>query len=81
MTSRVSAKDTKSDMRKVFHLFDEERTGFITLLTLKKMVRDMGENIDEAELQEMIEKADLDKDGQVSEEEFYNIMTKKDGRQ
>ena len=81
MTSRVSAKDTKSDMRKVFHLFDEERTGFITLQTLKKMVRDMGENIDEAELQEMIEKADLDKDGQVSEEEFYNIMTKKDGRQ
>ena len=42
MTSRVSVKDTKSDMRKVFHLFDEERTGYITLQGLKKMVRDMG---------------------------------------
>jgi Ca2+-binding EF-hand superfamily protein len=25
----------------------------------------------------MIEKADQDKDGKVSEEEFYNIMTRK----
>lgn len=67
MTSRVSAKDNKSDLRKVFHLFDEERTGFITLQCLKKMVKEMGENIDEAELQEMIANADLDKDGMVSE--------------
>lgn len=80
MTSRVSAKDTKSDLRKVFNLFDEERTGFITLQCLKKMVREMGENIDEAELQEMITNADLDKDGMVSEEQFYNVMTKKNKR-
>lgn len=80
MTSRVSAKDTKSDLRKVFNLFDEERTGFITLQCLKKMVREMGENIDEAELQEMITNADLDQDGMVSEEEFYNVMTKKNRR-
>lgn len=66
MTSRVSAKDTKSDLRQVFNLFDEERTGLITLQSLKKMVREMGENIDEAELQEMITDADLDKDGMVS---------------
>ena len=33
--------------------------------------------IDENELQEMIDKADLDHDGLVSEEEFYVIMTRK----
>jgi Ca2+-binding EF-hand superfamily protein len=43
-------------------------------------VKDLGENIDEHELQEMIEKADADNDGLVSEEEFYNIMTKKTTR-
>ena len=37
----------------------------------------MGETIDESELQEMIERADTDNDGMVSEEEFYNIITKK----
>jgi hypothetical protein len=28
-------------------------------------------------LQEMIERADLDLDGLVSEDEFYNLLTKK----
>ena len=36
----------------------------------------MGLNIGEQELEEMVEKADLDKDGLVSEEEFYNVLTK-----
>lgn len=37
----------------------------------------MGENIDESELQEMIQKADLDRDGLINEDEFYNVMTRK----
>jgi Ca2+-binding EF-hand superfamily protein len=52
----------------VFHLFDEEKAGFISIKSLKKVIRDLGENIDEHELQEMIEKADQDNDGLVSEE-------------
>jgi centrin-1 len=31
----------------------------------------------DAELLEMIERADSDKDGEISPEEFYAIMTKK----
>lgn len=81
MTQRVSTKDTRRDMHKIFAYFDEEKTGYISIKSLKKVVRELGENIDEAELQEMIDKADLDKDGLVSEEEFYAIMTKKEGRQ
>lgn len=46
MTNRVSTKDTKSDMRKIFNLFDEEKTGFISLKSLKKVVKDLGDNID-----------------------------------
>jgi centrin-1 len=68
MVNRVSRKDTKQDIRKIFNLFDEEKTGYITIKTLKKVIKDLGENIDESELQEMIQKADLDKDGMVSEE-------------
>lgn len=77
MTARVSTKDTKEDMRKVFNLFDEGKSGFISLNSLKRVIKELGENVDEHELQEMIEKADQDHDGLVSEEEFYNIMTKK----
>lgn len=77
MTQRVSNKDTKEDLRKVFALFDLDKTGYISVANLRAIMKDLGENIDEHELTEMIEKADQDKDGKVSEEEFYNIMTRK----
>jgi Ca2+-binding EF-hand superfamily protein len=38
---------------------------------------DLGEIIEEEELQEMIERADLDKDGLVNFDEFYTILTRK----
>jgi Ca2+-binding EF-hand superfamily protein len=49
-------------------LFDDEKSGFISIKNLKRVIKDLGENIDEHELQEMIEKADQDHDGLVSEE-------------
>lgn len=48
MTNRVSNKDTKQDMKKLFNMFDEEKTGFISLKNLKKIVHDLGETIDES---------------------------------
>jgi centrin-1 len=80
MTQRVSNKDTREDLKKVFNFFDLDKTGFISIKNLKAIVKELGENIDEHELQEMIQKADQDQDGQVSEEEFYNIMTRKGPR-
>lgn len=67
MTARISNKDSREDMKKVFMLFDDEKTGFISIATLKKVVKKLGENIDDAELNEMIQKADMDRDGLVNE--------------
>jgi centrin-1 len=51
--------------------------GYISIKNLRRVAKELGETIDDPELQEMIERADNDNDGLVSEEEFYNIMTKK----
>ena len=40
------------------------------------MAKEIGENMTDEELQEMIEEADRDGDGQVSEEEFLRMMKK-----
>jgi centrin-1 len=48
MTARISNKDSREDMKKVFQLFDEEKSGFISLASLRKVVKELGENIDEA---------------------------------
>jgi len=64
-------------VHKVFVTFDSGKTGFIALKDLRKVAKDLGELTDDNVLQEMIERADFDQDGVVSEEEFYNLITKK----
>ena len=77
MTARMSDKDTKEDINKVFRLFDDDKTGYISIKNLRRVAKELGETMTDEELMEMIERADSDGDGQVSQEDFYNIMTKK----
>jgi Ca2+-binding EF-hand superfamily protein len=58
-------------------LFDDEKTGFVSLKNLRRVAKELGETMDDSELTEMIERADTDGDGLVSFDDFYNIMTKK----
>lgn len=51
MTSRVSDRDSRENIRKVFNLFDDEKTGFISIKSLRKIVRDLGESVEDHELQ------------------------------
>ena len=44
---------------------------------MRRVARELGETMDDNELQEMIDRADQNGDGVISFEEFYNIMTKK----
>ena len=75
ITSKLAGSDTEEDIQKIFNLFDDDESGFITLHNLKRVASELGERIDDAELLEMIERADLDQDGQISPKEFYRIMT------
>ena len=80
MTARVSDKDTRENIRKIFNLFDDEKTGFISIKNLRRVAKELGETIDESELQEMVERADTDNDGLVSEEEFLQHHHQEDFR-
>ena len=71
MTKRVNDKDTRANINKIFALYDDERTGFISVKNLRRVAQELNENISEEELQELIVRADVDCDGLVSEEDFY----------
>ena len=77
MTAKMSDKDTREDIQKVFNLFDDDQTGKISLRNLKRVAKELGETMSDAELLEMIERADTDTDGEINPDEFYAIMTKK----
>ena len=76
MTNRISDKDSRANMDKIFSLFDTEKQGAITVENLRNVAATLGEAIDEKELEEMLQRADLNCDGVVDADEFYNIMTR-----
>jgi len=77
MTGKMGDRDSPEEIRRVFKLFDDDETGKISFRNLKRVARELGENMTDEELQEMINKADLDGDGEVNEDEFMRIMTYK----
>ncbi|XP_017272868.1 caltractin [Kryptolebias marmoratus] len=76
MTQKMNEKDSKDEILKAFRLFDDDCTGKITFKNLKRVSKELGEIIPDDELQEMIDEADQDGDGEVSEEDFIRIMKK-----
>lgn len=76
MTAKMAEKDTKEEILKAFRLFDDDQTGTISFKNLKRVAKELGENLTDDELQEMIDEADRDGDGEVNQEEFLRIMKK-----
>merc|ERR1711939_186874 len=68
MTGKMGEKDSREDIEKVFELFDDDNTNKISFRNLAR---------DDEELQDMINQADRDGDGEINIDEFYRIMKKK----
>ncbi|XP_040823168.1 centrin-4-like [Ochotona curzoniae] len=73
---KMSEKDEKEEILKAFKLFDDDDTGCITLNNIKRVAKELGENLTDDELQEMLDEADKDRDGGINEEEFLKMMKK-----
>ena len=76
MQDRMAERDPVEEMKKAFKLFDVDSKGAITIKDLKRVAKELGENMTEEELTEMIEEADRSGSGNVSEEDFIKIMKK-----
>ena len=70
------SNDINVELNKAFNLLCGEGSDVITLESLKKVCQDLGENINDKELQEMMDEADKDQDKVVGKEDFMNLMKK-----
>ncbi|KAJ3211395.1 Calcium-binding component of the spindle pole body (SPB) half-bridge [Entophlyctis luteolus] len=75
MTEKILDRDPLEEIRKAFQLFDDDNTGKISVRNLRRVAKEIGENLDDDELQAMIDEFDLDQDGEINEQEFIAIMT------
>ncbi len=64
---------------KVFAAYDTEGSGSITFANLRRVAKELGENLTDEELQEMLNHADKSGSGAVSQDDFYRLMTKQTG--
>ncbi|XP_053129275.1 uncharacterized protein LOC128335291 [Hemicordylus capensis] len=76
MTHKMSELDPKDEILKAFKLFEDHKSGKISFSDLKRIAMEIGESLTDEELQEMIDEADVDGDGEVNEQEFLRIMKK-----
>lgn len=107
MTAKMGERDSREEILKAFRLFDDDGSGTITLKDLRRVAKELGENLTggvgrngggkgtgqgvlsaclpparladeqclvrcraDEELQEMIDEADRDGDGEINEDEF-----------
>ena len=74
ITTKLSEIYEEKDLAKFFSLFiGDDNTDKIEYEHLRKIDNDLKDD----EIEEMIQKADIDKDGKINFEEFVNIINKK----
>lgn len=73
MTKKLNETKRKQDIEKIFQIYNKNST-FIDFKMLREMAKELGESIDDSDIQRMIKLADSDKDGKVSFDDFFDVM-------
>ena len=74
MTMKMSERDQDTELEKAFILFSQEKD-FISFEDLKEVAEELGENMTDDELKEMIYEANkADREGTVNIREFMGIL-------
>ena len=72
-----SSKFTDKEVRDAFTSFDLDKNDFVGAAELRHVLVNIGENVTDEEVDEMIRMCDKDGDGQVSYAEFYEMVMQK----
>uniref|UniRef100_A0A8C2D5V0 Calmodulin n=1 Tax=Cyprinus carpio TaxID=7962 RepID=A0A8C2D5V0_CYPCA len=71
------SQEVSNKFKEAFSLFDKDGDGTITTKELGTVMRSLGQNPTEAELQDMINEVDADGNGTIDFPEFLTMMARK----
>lgn len=75
MTPRLLSGDSRENIDRIFSLFDTSKTGLLSVVDLRRIAIELNFECDDEDLQDMIKRADADKDGFISKEEFFALLS------
>lgn len=73
----VSDTSKKSEMQRVFDMFDADQKGFVNKSDLQRVAKELGETLEGDEMDEMIQRAASKGENKVYLKDFEKIMTQK----
>ncbi|KAL5988720.1 hypothetical protein ACLOJK_026821 [Asimina triloba] len=74
MGRELKESDAMEELREAFKVFDKDQNGYISANELRLVMINLGEELTDEEVNQMIREADVDGDGQVNYDEFVRIM-------
>lgn len=69
-----SREDEEKELRDAFRIFDKHGRGYICASDLRAVLRCLGEDLDEDDIEDMIREVDIDGDGRIDFEEFVKAL-------
>ena len=69
--------ETRNHIRSIYLKYDRSKKGHFDINDLKRVAKELGENVSDEMLDEMVKSMDGNLDGHVTFDDFYNAMTKK----
>lgn len=76
MAEKIFERNPKLEMDQAWKLFDKDGDGRISFEDLKSITDELGENLTEQELIDMIKEADRSNSCSIGKEDFFRILTK-----
>ena len=71
---RYSRSTFEEKLHSTFALFDRNQDNYISRQEIRETMHNLGENIDDNLIEEMIQTADTDHDGRISRNEFEKLL-------
>jgi Ca2+-binding EF-hand superfamily protein len=75
-SSKPSKEDPDRELREAFKVFDSDGSGSISRSEMKRLMKSLGQNLTDKELDAMMDEVDTDGDGEIDFEEFKNMMVR-----
>ncbi|KAL4940770.1 hypothetical protein BDV06DRAFT_213222 [Aspergillus oleicola] len=74
MSRKAKESDPEAELRAAFAVLDQDKSGTISADELRRVLTSIGDNVSDADVEEMLKLADVNGDGTIDYEEFVKLM-------